>query len=123
MQQVNYLIQGTNYRKDNQMQSLKYKIMRVGDLYHCLDMSILFASFEKRSHTLLFQFRRVLISIETFLGFILCLDRFHGEELDLGGGGALWTSNGKKGSVKWRCENAQSRGFLGNFVNLHNATS
>ena len=36
---------------------------------------------------------------------------------------ALWTSNGKKGSVKWRCEHAQSRGFLGNFVNLHNATS
>ena len=35
----------------------------------------------------------------------------------------LWTSNGKKGSVKWRCEHAQSRGFLGNFVNLHNATS
>ena len=29
----------------------------------------------------------------------------------------------KKGSVKWRCEHAQSRGFLGNFVNLHNATS
>ena len=36
---------------------------------------------------------------------------------------SLWTSNGKKGSVKWRCEHAQSRGFLGNFVNLHNATS
>ena len=35
----------------------------------------------------------------------------------------LWTSNGKKGSVKWRCEHAQSRGFLRNFVNLHNATS
>ena len=35
----------------------------------------------------------------------------------------LWTSNGKKGSVKWRCEHAQSRGFLGNFVNLHSATS
>ena len=35
----------------------------------------------------------------------------------------LWTFNGKKGSVKWRCEHAQSRGFLGNFVNLHNATS
>ena len=29
----------------------------------------------------------------------------------------------KKGSEKWRCEHAQSRGFLGNFVNLHNATS
>ena len=38
-------------------------------------------------------------------------------------GFSLWTSNGKKGSVKWRCEHAQSRGFLGNFVNLHNATS
>ena len=36
---------------------------------------------------------------------------------------SLWTSNGEKGSVKWRCEHAQSRGFLGNFVNLHNATS
>ena len=28
----------------------------------------------------------------------------------------------KKGSVKWRCEHAQSRGFLGNFVNLHNSS-
>ena len=41
----------------------------------------------------------------------------------MGLGVSLWTSNGKKGSVKWRCEHAQSRGFLGNFVNLHSATS
>ena len=65
----------------------------------------------------------VIYAFGSMLSCFLCEIQKFSESHKLKRFGTLWTSNGKKGSVKWRCEHAQSRGFLGNFVNLHNATS